>query len=104
MTDTQEEKTEILRAFAWRLNSAAEAKGLQQVDIAEKLGVKAPRVRNWFQGLNYPRKAERIALVKLLDVPREWLFKETTEKDRFEPSVVREEQAPYGGITVREGR
>jgi phage repressor protein C with HTH and peptisase S24 domain len=102
MTDSQEEKTEMLRGFAWRLNSASSAQGLTQVDIAERLGVKRPRVGNWFQGLNYPHKAERVALAKLLDVTLEWLMEGKTENDRFRPKEVEASRAEVGGPPVRQ--
>lgn len=100
--DTQEEKTEILQAFAFRLNQLSNRCGLQQVDIAARLGVKPPRVGNWFQGRNMPRKAERVALARLLGVTVDWLIDGTTEYDRITPEGVQEGRAAYGGPPVRE--
>lgn len=70
----QGENTEILNAFAFRLNARAGALGLSQADIAQKLGAKAPRVNNWFQGKNFPRSRERVELVRILRCTSDWLF------------------------------
>lgn len=100
--ETQEESTDFLRAFAWRLTSLASRRGLQQVDIANRLGVKPPRVGNWFQGRNMPRKAERVALAKLLGVTVEWLIEGTTEADRYLVEDVEKARSEFGGDPVRE--
>jgi phage repressor protein C with HTH and peptisase S24 domain len=102
MTDSQEEKTEILRGFVWRLNSAADAAGLSQVDIAEKLRVSRSRVGNWFQANNLPRKAERVSLAKLLGVTVDWLVHGKTENDRFRVEEVEQSRKDFGGDPVRQ--
>jgi phage repressor protein C with HTH and peptisase S24 domain len=102
VTDPQEEKTELLRDFAFRLHRAAEDAGLSQVDIADKIGAKRPRVGNWFQGRNLPKKAERLALSKLLGVTVEWLVYGTTENDSFRTEDVEKKREIYGGPPVRE--
>lgn len=92
-TETQEENTEILRDFAWRLNACAERKGLSQVEIANQMGVKPPRVGNWFQGRNFPRSREKVQLAKLLGVTVDWLIQGV----RDNPEISVEEAAvPYG--------
>lgn len=100
--EDQEEKTEILKAFATRLLQMANRQGLQQVDIAAKLGIKPPRVGNWFQGRNMPRKAERVALAHLLGVTVDWLIDGVAENGRITPAGVEEARAQYGGPPVRE--
>lgn len=89
----QEENTEILRDFAFRLNARAEACGFSQVEIGAKLGAKPPRVSNWFQGRNFPRAREKAELAKLLGVTVEWLVQGTGEPER---SAVAEEESAYG--------
>ncbi|MES2697496.1 MAG: XRE family transcriptional regulator [Verrucomicrobiota bacterium] len=100
--DTQEENSEILRAFSWRLQNCASAKKLEQIDIAEKLGVSLSRVGNWFQGRNFPRRIERPRLANLLDITVEYLIHGTAENGRITPVEVQESQASYGGPPVRD--
>lgn len=102
MTDSQEQKEEILRTFSWRVGNAADAAGLSQVEVAEKLGVSRSRVGNWFQGLNFPKKGERVALAKLLGVTLDWLIEGRTENDSTSPQGVAEARAQFGGPPVRE--
>lgn len=99
---TQEENTEIVKAFAFRLNQLSARRGLQQVDIAGRLGVKPPRVGNWFQGRNMPRKAERVELAKLLGVTVDWLIHGRTENNSITPEEVEAGRERYGGPPVRE--
>jgi SOS-response transcriptional repressor LexA len=70
----QEENSDFLNGFAFRLGTRADALGLSQADIAARLGAKAPRVNNWFKGKNLPRARERGELVKLLGCTSDWLF------------------------------
>lgn len=92
--EVQAETSEYLRDFALRLSTRAEHLGLSQTEIAERLGLKVPRVSNWFQGRNYPRKEERRKLAQVLGVNLEWLLEGVGEPERKE--VVHDEQAPYG--------
>lgn len=100
--DTQEENFEILQAFARRLQNLAEAKRLEQSDIAERLGASLSRVGNWFQGRNFPRRSERPRLAALLGVTVDYLIKGEAENDRITPESVEEGRARYGGPPVRE--
>ncbi len=72
---TQEESSEELSNFAFRLASRAEKLGLSQVAIGERLGAKKPRVSNWFSAKNFPRAREKVALATLLGVRLEWLIR-----------------------------
>ena len=101
-TESQEEPVDILKAFAHRLAQLANRQGLQQVDIASRLGIKPPRVGNWFQGRNMPRKAERVALARLLGVTVEWLIEGYAENGSITPGGVQQGRALYGGQPVRE--
>ncbi len=100
--ETQEETVDILKAFALRLTQLANRQGLQQVDIASRLGVKPPRVGNWFQGRNMPRKAERVALARLLGVTVEWLIEGDAEYGQISAEGVAQGRALYGGAPVRQ--
>jgi phage repressor protein C with HTH and peptisase S24 domain len=100
--DTQEENSEILRAFAWRLQNLANEKGLEQTDLAERLGVSISRVGNWFHGRNFPRRSERPKLAGLLGVTVEYLVKGAAEGGRITPEGVQEERSRFGGPPVRE--
>lgn len=93
----QEENREALADFAFRLNARAEHLGLSQTEIAERLGLKLPRVSNWFQGRNFPRKRERLELARILGVNLEWLIQGEGEPER----KLQEDAAPYG-TAVRE--
>lgn len=101
-TDTKEENSEILRAFAWRLQNLADGKGLEQSDISERLGVSLSRVGNWFHGRNFPRRSERPKLAGLLGATVEYLIHGTMESDSFTPEGVQEARAKHGGPPVRE--
>lgn len=100
--DSQEQNTDFLKAFAWRLQNLASARKLEQVDIAERLGVSLSRVGNWFQARNFPRRSERPRLAALLGVTVEYLIHGTAEYDRITPEGVQEEQAQHGGPAVRQ--
>ena len=100
--DAQEESTEFLRAFAFRLNQLASRNGLQQVDVAQRLGVKPARVGNWFQGRNLPRKAERVQLARMLGVTVDWLVNGETEKDRDQVAEAEQARVEMGGEEVRQ--
>lgn len=47
---------------------------LTQAAIAQRLGVGASRVGNWFQGLNFPKEDDARRLAELLGVSVEWLL------------------------------
>lgn len=102
MIHSQEENAEFLEGFAWRLQSTAEARGLTQIAIAERLGVKRPRVGHWFTGRNLPRKAERLGLANLLGVSLDWLIYGRTERDTIEATNVEQARIEAGGIPVRQ--
>lgn len=100
--ETQEENTELLQAFALRLGNLAEMKRLTQTDIAEKLGVSLSRVSNWFQGRNYPRRADRPKLAQMLGVTLEFLIHGTTEAGNYTTEKVQEARALLGGDPMRQ--
>ena len=80
--------------FAFRLAARAERLGLSQTEIASRMGMKLPRVSNWFQGRNYPRKRERVDLARILGVNLSWLI-----QGEGEPEIkIEESPAPYGGF------
>lgn len=83
MQDDNTEKTEILQAFAWRLATCADRAGLKQTQIAERLGIGESTVGGWFQGLNFPRKAQRPKLAQMLGVT--WNFLETGNTEKPDP-------------------
>ena len=97
----QEENTDTLADFAFRLGARAASVGLSQKDIAGKLGVQPPRVGNWFQGRNFPRARERVELAKLLGVRLEWLIQGEGEPESSQQNQVNEEAEEYGAA-VRE--
>lgn len=99
--DTQEQNSEILRAFAWRLQNCATAAHLEQSDIAAKLGASLSRVGNWFQARNFPRRSERPKLAALLGVTVDYLIHGQAENDRITPEEVQESRNQYGGTPVR---
>lgn len=72
---------------------------MSQTEIAERLGVKKPRVSNWFTARNFPRAREKVALARLLKVRPEWLYRGEGEIE--ESSDVQEELVP-GAHSVRE--
>lgn len=90
----QEENRELLTDFAFRLSAAAGREGLSQTEIAERLGLKLPRVSNWFQGRNFPRKRERVELAKVLRTNVDWLI-----QGKGDPEIISENpQAPYSAV------
>ncbi|MDE2106662.1 MAG: helix-turn-helix domain-containing protein [Patescibacteria group bacterium] len=94
----QAENTDILDAFKWRLNRAAEKLDLNQAEVAVRLGVSPQRVGNWFQGRNFPSQRQSISLAKLLGISTEWLLQGEGEPDS---ASVAEAAAEYGGSPVR---
>lgn len=86
--------------MAWRLNSAAEAIDLRQVQVAEALGERPATVGNWFQGLNFPRKRQRREVAALLRVSEAWLFE--GGEDRTPATVLEEPTSSTGYTAVRE--
>ena len=92
----QVETSENLRNFAFRLGSAATRAGLSQVEIATGLGIKGPRVNNWFQARNFPRPKERVALARLLGVETDWLIQGIGEpQNKSDYLGVAETSKPY---------
>lgn len=100
--ESQEENSEILRSFGWRLQNLASARRLEQSDISERLGVGLSRVGNWFHGRNFPRRSERMRLAGLLGVTVEYLIHGAEENSRITPEEVQEQRERYGGSPVRE--
>lgn len=92
----------MLREFAIRLDRRAAHLGLSQADIANRLGAKAPRVSNWFQGRNFPRARERVSLANILGVNLDWLIKGEGEPERFPENEVHDAAGEYLGPPVRE--
>lgn len=98
----QEENRELLSEFAARLNARSEHQGFNQTQIAEKLGVKYPRVSNWFQGRNFPRAREKMELAKLLKVNLDWLMHGIGEPESFSRDPVVNEALALHGEVMRQ--
>ncbi len=69
--------------FGDRLAAAREAQGLDQKDLAKRLGVKLATLRNWEEDLAEPRANKLQMLSGLLSVSLSWLM--TGEGDGVEP-------------------
>jgi SOS-response transcriptional repressor LexA len=90
----QEENTDKLEEFKFRLGRCADEAQLSQADIAARLGIQPSRVGNWFQGRNLPSQRTLISLAKLLGTTTEWLL-DGTGPGNSDP-VVQEARATYG--------
>ena len=77
--DRKQAKVDACRAFAIRLDSAADAARLpshrngRQSTIAEAMGVSAEAARRWFAGESIPRQEMLVRLAKYLHVDPAWL-------------------------------
>ncbi len=101
----QEETSDILSDFAFRLSQAASIAGLTQTEIAIRLGIKdsgSGRVNNWFKARNFPRAGERPALAKLLGVRPEWLYHGIGEPQKFSGDAVANHVQEKHGVDMRE--
>lgn len=56
-----------------RLRHARKLKGLNQADLAERVGVSQPAVANWESGVHDPRRVMLAKIADVLGVSREWL-------------------------------
>jgi len=68
-----------------RIRQARKAGGLNQSDLAERVGVTQPAVANWESGVHDPRRLMLAKLAEALSVPMEWLAegaRSATERDK----------------------
>ena len=81
MSDTMQDPTSIdtyfgndTATFGDRVTAAREARGLSQIDLAKKLGVKLKTVRGWEEDLSEPRANKLQLMAGLMNVSLVWLL------------------------------
>lgn len=62
------------------LSQSREAKGISQIEMAEKMGVTQQCISSWQTGRTFPKPYQMKQLSDILDVPIEELFYEEFNK------------------------
>jgi transcriptional regulator with XRE-family HTH domain len=68
-----------------RIRMARKSAGLNQAELAERVGVTQPAVANWESGVHDPRRLMLARLAEALSTPMEWLAggaRSTLERDK----------------------
>ncbi|HXI85917.1 MAG TPA: helix-turn-helix transcriptional regulator, partial [Parvularculaceae bacterium] len=74
-----------LTTIGERIRAARKAAGLNQTDLAERIGVSQPAVANWESGVHDPRRLMLAKLAEALSSPLEWLAegaRSSAERDK----------------------
>lgn len=87
LVESQQKSSEKLRLFSERLRSRIARLGLQQNELAEKVGVEPGAVGNWVKGLNAARGEHLRRVAEVLGVEVGWLSGE---------QELRESEGGYG--------
>lgn len=61
------------RSIGERIRQARKTKGLNQSDLAARVGVSQPAIANWESGVHDPRRLTLAKLADALDAPLDWL-------------------------------
>ncbi|GJL92423.1 helix-turn-helix domain-containing protein [Hyphococcus sp.] len=65
--------TTAARSIGERIRQARKSKGLNQSDLALRVGVSQPAIANWESGVHDPRRLTLAKLADALEAPLDWL-------------------------------
>jgi transcriptional regulator with XRE-family HTH domain len=66
-------QTTAARSIGDRIRQARKSKGLNQSDLAIRVGVSQPAIANWESGVHDPRRLTLAKLADALEAPLDWL-------------------------------
>src|SRR5438128_6984319 len=95
-TQSQQKKSEKLRAFSERFRAALGRANFQDNEIAEKVGVEPSAISNWRQGRNMAKGKNLRRLAEVLNCRPGWLLGEETKEEAGVPGDGR---PPHGRDT-----
>ena len=72
MTEIQRE--EVAKTFGMKLRELRKNRGMQQHDVAEKLGIRPSAICNWEKGLAYPTFLTMIDLCSVFEIDSSYFF------------------------------
>src|SRR5437016_8875142 len=91
-TQSQQKKSEKLRAFSERFRAALGRANFQDNEIAEKVGVEPSAISNWRQGRNMAKGKNLRRLAEVLHCRPAWLL---GEKDNEDAGVLYRGRTPH---------
>jgi transcriptional regulator with XRE-family HTH domain len=95
---TVESLSDPVETFGARLQRLRKAKGIPQIDIAERLGVSAVAISNWESDRSQPRRHRMVELAKILGVPYQELDINTGMLADALPEVLATSRAQIGSL------
>jgi transcriptional regulator with XRE-family HTH domain len=90
--------SQTVDTFGARLQRLRMAKGLHQVDIAERLGVTAVAISNWESDRSQPRQHRIAELAKILGVPSQQLATNAVVLPETLPEVLASSKAQVANL------
>lgn len=99
----QQETKDKVRIFSQRLAARAGRLGLQQNEIAEKIGVEPAAVSNWWRGANAAKGKNLRRLADVLQCDADWLLGESDTQGPVQQTLREDmlEQAAMGPQQLR---
>lgn len=86
---TKEERIEVAKEFGGRLKELRKEKGMQQREVAEKLGIGPSAVCNWETGLAYPTFQTMLDLCSLFNIDSGYFFNSNNAVQEPTPNMHR---------------
>ena len=87
-----------VETFGARLHRLRKAKGIPQIDIAERLGVTAVAISNWESDRSQPRRHRMTELAKILGVPTQQLMTYSMSLPETLPELVAASKAQVANL------